>query len=88
MHPPAEGAAPELNLASYMQSMRDALVAKISVTEAELVEIANRRSAAIRSYLVEMKTIPPERIQILETDVVDDSSEDWVRCKLGLAALE
>ena len=88
MRPAAEGAPPELNLAGYLESMRDALIAKVPVSEEELVQIADRRTAAIRGYLVEMKTVPAERVKILETDVSDDRHEEWVRCKLGLGALE
>jgi hypothetical protein len=86
--PAAEGAAPALNMASYLQSMREALIAEVPVSEEELVAISERRTAAIRGYLVEMKTIPPERVAILETDVHDDEGEAWVRCKLSLGSME
>ncbi len=75
-------------MAGYMQSMREALIALVPVSDAELVQLSERRTGAIRGYLVEMKTVAPERIEILETDVHDDADEAWVRCKLGLGSME
>jgi hypothetical protein len=86
--PAVEGAEPTLNLAGYMKAMRDALIAEEPVAETDLVALGTERTAAIRGYLIEMKTIPAERIEVLETDVHDDKGEDWVRCKLALGAME
>jgi hypothetical protein len=84
---PAPAVAPTLDLAAYFSAMRDELIAAQPVAEPELVQLAADRSAAIRGYLVEMQTIPVERIDVSESDVHDDD-EDWVRCKLGLEAME
>ncbi len=80
-------AAPPLDLATYFAAMRDELIAAQPVVDADLAKLAGDRSAAIRGYLIEMQTIPQERIAVLEYDVHDDD-EDWVRCKLALDAAE
>jgi hypothetical protein len=85
--PPDAAAAPALDLAGYFAAMRDELVAAQPVAEPELVQLAADRSAAIRGYMVETHAITPERVDVSESDVHDDD-EDWVRCKLGLDALE
>ena len=84
---PAPAAAPTLDLATYFAAMRDELIAAQPVAEPELVQLAVDRSAAIRGYLVEMQTIPLERIEVLESEVHDED-EDWIRCKMGLEAME
>ncbi len=83
--PPAGN--PAIDLASYFNAMRDELTAAQPVADAEMVQLADDRSAAIQGYMIEMQTIPAERIAILEPDVHDDD-EDWIRCKLGLGAME
>jgi hypothetical protein len=80
---PAPAAAPDLDLAGYFKAMRDALIERQPVTEPELEQLAADRSSAIRGYLVEMQTIPPERVEIVEREVRDDG-EDWIRCRLAL----
>ena len=79
--------APALDLAGYFAAMRDELIAAQPVADADLAKLAGDRSAAIRGYMVEMQTIPPERIAVQEFDVHDDD-EDWVRCKLALDAAD
>ncbi len=84
---PAPSSSPTLDLAGYFAAMRDELIATQPATDADLVQLSTDRTAAIRGYMVEMQTIPAERIAISETDVHDDN-EDWVRCKLGLEAMD
>jgi len=86
--PAADPAAtPALDLAGYFKGMRDLLIAAEPVSEAELTALAADRAAAIRGYLIEMKQIPPERVEVLEAETHDDG-EDWVRCKLALDGSE
>ncbi len=80
-------AAGTLDLAGYFNAMRGELIAAQPVADAELIQLASDRSAAIRGYMIEMQTIPQERIAVQENDV-NDEDEDWVRCKLALDAME
>jgi hypothetical protein len=84
---PPTAAAPALDLAGYFGAMRGELIAAQPVADAELVQLASARSAAIRGYMIEIKTIAPERVAVMENDVIDDD-KDWIPCKLGLEAME
>lgn len=86
--PPASApATPTLDLAGYFAAMRDEVTAAQPVTDAELAQLAVDRSAAIKGYMIEVQTIGAQRLDVSESDVHDDD-EDWVRCKLGLEAME
>ena len=80
---PAAGGAATLDLATYFQAMRARLTDAQTVGEPELVKLSADRAAAIRGYMIEMVKIPPERIELSETDVTDGDGE-WVRCRLAL----
>jgi hypothetical protein len=80
---PAAGGEATLDLAVYFQAMRERLTAAQPVADADLVQLAADRGAAIRGYMIEMQRIAPERIAILEQDATDEKGE-WVRCKLSL----
>jgi hypothetical protein len=80
---PAEGGAARLDLATYFQAMRERLVGAQQVEEPQLVELSTRRAGAIRGYMIEMAKIPPERIELVESEV-SDGDGDWVKCRLSL----
>ena len=63
--------------------MRGRLIAAEKVEEAELVQLANDRAAAIRGHMVEMQRIPPERVETVELETPEEKG-DWVRCRLSL----
>ena len=84
---PAEGGAAKLDVATYFQAMRARLTDAHTVGEAELTKLSTDRAAAIRGYMIETIKIPPERIELTETDVTDGDGE-WVRCRLALDGVE
>ena len=54
-----------------------------AVADAELVQLAADRAAAIRGFMIEMQKVVPERVEVLEPDVNEEKGV-WVRCKLPL----
>jgi len=84
---PEAGGEAQLDVASYLQAMRDRLTAAQKVDDSELTRLSAERAGVIRSYLVDAQKIPAERIEIIEPDVTDEKG-DWVRCRLSLAGAD
>jgi len=91
----AEGAEPVLDEMAYRDALREALIASQPVDQGTVAALAPARAEAIRAYLVDQGGLDPARVSVAPEPTVEEpekketaatGSENWVRCKLELAA--
>jgi hypothetical protein len=83
---PSEAGAPTLDTGAYVDELRARLVATEATSEDELVQLADARASAISAFLASLGTVPPERVQVLESNRLKRGGDNWVRVKLALAS--
>jgi hypothetical protein len=91
--PPAEGqpalaepAQPVLDLTAYLDALRERLVELQSVSEEELGQLADARSAALRGFLTADGGIAADRVRTGAGGPIagKDAGNEWVRLRLVL----
>ena len=91
----AEGAEPVFDEVAYRDDLHEALIASQPVDQATVAALAPARAEAIRGYLVDQAGLDPARVSVAPEATAEEpekketaatGSENWVRCKLELAA--
>jgi hypothetical protein len=86
--PDGDEASPILDDTAYYRDLRRALVEAQSVDPAVLQALGPARAEAIRAFLVDEAALESARVQILDAVAVEPSGNQWVRCRLDVAADE
>ena len=84
----AAPAEPVLDLAAYLDDIRERLAGSIAISGDELNALAGTRAAAITAFFLEGSSIPAERIATMPIEPVkkNDAGSNWVRLRLVLSA--
>ena len=86
--PDDDEASPILDGTAYYRDLRRALVEAQSVDPAVVQALGHARAEAIRAFLVDEAALESARVQILDAVAVEPSANQWVRCRLDVAADE
>ena len=80
----AANETPVLDLPAYLDAMRQQLVTAQHVSDAELVQLADARSASINDYLNQDGTLIPDRVTVIAGEAIKkkDAGSNWIRLRL------
>jgi len=76
------------NLRNYLEELKQKIIIVQPVSEFEYQNLATARTEAIQNHMLTVHQIPPERIAIKENEIFEEEDRNWVRCRLGIGALE
>ncbi len=76
------------DLRNYLEELKQKLISVQFVSEIEFQKLATARAEAIQNHMETVHQIPPERIAIKETEILEEEDRSWVRCPLGIGSLE
>ena len=84
----AEAAEPVLSLSAYLDAVRERLAAAQSVSEEELIALADARTEAIGDFLASGGLVLPERLIRVASEPIKkkDAGTSWVRLRLVVTA--
>jgi hypothetical protein len=76
------------DLRNYLEELREKIILVQPVSEIEFLNLATSRAEAIRNHMMTVHQIPDNRIAIKENEIFEEEDRSWVRCPLGVGALE
>jgi hypothetical protein len=75
-----------LDEVDYRRALRERLLAAQPVDPAALEALAPARAEAVRTRLVDAGGLEGSRVKVLEPAPSETPGDDWVRCRLEVAA--
>jgi hypothetical protein len=75
-----------LDEVDYRRALRERLLAAQTVEPAAVEALAPARTEAVRTHLVDAGGLDGSRVRVLEPSPSETPGDDWVRCRLEVAA--